>query len=140
MAPLVHMVFRQSRTLRDVIVTSCMLDLAQEDVSTALDLGVARLEGLLRAGLSGARDGWLAQRRDAVSAAAPLDGLDAALADRLGRPPAVIALKAALLASRRRVARVLPMLALTLWFALPMSAVAGVCAALIGLELHMTNP
>ncbi len=112
MAPLVHMVFRQSRTLRDVIVMSCMLDLAQCDVATATDLAVARAEQLLRAVIGRFKASLLAWHG-----------------------PGYL-----LRASRRRLKLLLPMLILVGWFALPMGALAGVCAALVSIELSITAP
>lgn len=104
------MVFRQSRTLRDVIMMICMLDLAHQDVTMALDLAAARVEGLSRHALVRCKAS-------------------------LSRRPSFV-----MHWSRRRLQRILPTLLLAGWFALPMTAIAGVCAALVSLELDSGAP
>lgn len=120
MAPLVHMVFRKSRTVRNVLLMSCMLELAQEDVSTALDLAAARVEALLRASATRTK-AMLFDR------------------DRSNWPAGCVVVAELVRSACRRVSLLRPALFDVAWFALPMSVVAGACAWLLGLQMDMAG-
>ncbi len=89
---------------------SCMLELAHQDVVMALELAAARVEALSRRALAWCRAS-LSRRRSCVGHW-----------------------------SRQRLQLVLPTLLLAGWFALPMTAVAAACAALVSIELDSAAP
>jgi hypothetical protein len=120
MAPLVHMVFRPSRTVRDLIVMSCMLDLARDDVSAALDLAVARVTPARNSPSTRARALTGPHRSSWPARLVP-----------------VLGLATAHLLSLRHRALLLSALQEVAWFALPMAAVAATGAWLIGFEMQI---